>query len=132
MLKSCQRQAKGKLKAILKQTQSKRGTRDQGCRGGTQTPSLPKGELKAKGAPTQGTAGRGTGWHSPPFLCTKEVGTPKGRALIGEKGKHCTGATPIKRIFSLLKSGKLKASWKKAKGKLKASERQAKSELKGS
>ena len=41
-------------------------------------------------------------------------------------------ATPIKIIFSLLKSGKLKASWKKAKGKLKASERQAKSELKGS
>ena len=43
-----------------------------------------------------------------------------------------TSATPIKIIFSLLKSGKLKASWKKAKGKLKASERQAKSELKGS
>ena len=34
-----------------------------------------------------------------------------------------TSATPIKRICSLLKSGKLKASWKKAKGKLKASER---------
>ena len=45
---------------------------------------------------------------------------------------HYTSATPIKRSLSLLKSGKLKASWKKAKGKLKASERQAKSELKGS
>ena len=30
-------------------------------------------------------------------------------------------ATPIKCFFSLLKAGKLKASWKKAKGKLKAS-----------
>ena len=39
-------------------------------------------------------------------------------------------ATPIKGIFSLLKVGKLKASWKKAKGKLKASERQAKNKLK--
>ena len=38
----------------------------------------------------------------------------------------------IKGNFSLLKAGKLKASWKKAKGKLKASERQAKSDLKGS
>ena len=45
---------------------------------------------------------------------------------------HDTSATPIKIIFSPLKSGKLKASWKKAKGKLKASERPAKSELKGS
>jgi hypothetical protein len=39
-------------------------------------------------------------------------------------------ATPIKIFFSLLKAGKLKASWKKAKGKLKASERQAKNKLK--
>ena len=52
--------------------------------------------------------------------------------LISVYKLNYTGATPIKRIFSLLKSGKLKASWKKAKGKLKASERQAKSELKGS
>ena len=42
-----------------------------------------------------------------------------------------TSATPIKNIFSLLKAGKLKASWKKAKGKLKTSERQAKNKLKG-
>ena len=40
-------------------------------------------------------------------------------------------ATPIKIFFSLLKAGKLKASWKKAKGKLKASERQAKNKLMG-
>ena len=40
-------------------------------------------------------------------------------------------ATPIKGIFSLLKTGKLKASWKKAKGKLKASERQTKKQAKG-
>ena len=39
-------------------------------------------------------------------------------------------ATPIKIFFSLLKAGKLKASWKKAKGKLKASERQAKNKVK--
>ena len=89
---------------------------------------MPKGELKAKGAPTQGTGVEEPGSSDHQFLCTEEVGTPKGRALIG----NYTGATPIKRIFSLLKSGKLKASWKKAKGKLKASERQAKSELKGS
>ena len=35
-------------------------------------------------------------------------------------------------IFSLLKSGELKASWKKAKGKLKAGERQSKVKLKAS
>ena len=40
-------------------------------------------------------------------------------------------ATPIKIFLSLLKAGKLKASWEKAKGKLKAIERQAKNKLKG-
>ena len=46
--------------------------------------------------------------------------------LRGSAGR----AEPIK-FFSLLKLGKLKASWKKAKGKLGASERQAKNTLKG-
>ena len=44
--------------------------------------------------------------------------------------KNDPSATPMKRISSPLKAGKLKASWKKAKGKLKACERQAKSKLK--
>ena len=79
---------------------------------------MPKRRAKGKGSGNPRNQGRGTGWHSPPFLCTEEVGTPKGRALIGE-------------IFvSLLKAGELKASWKKAKGKLKASERHAKNKLK--
>ena len=51
---------------------------------------------------------------------------------MGNKTTNYTSTTKIKRMLSLLKAGKLKASWKKAKGKLKASERQAKSELKGS
>ena len=88
MPKASYRHAKGKLKASLKQTQSKRGTRDQGCRGGTRTPSLPEGELKAKGAPTQGTEVEEPGARTHRFLCTEEVGTPKGRALIGERSRN--------------------------------------------
>ena len=45
---------------------------------------MPKGELKAKGAATQGTEVEEPGATTHRFLCTKEVGTPKGRALIGE------------------------------------------------
>ena len=77
---------------------------------------MPKGELKAKGAATQGTRVEEPGCTAHRFLCTEEVGTPKGRALIGE---YYASATPIKIFFSLLKAGKLKASWKKAKGKQK-------------
>ena len=53
-----------------------RGTRDERCRGGTQAPSMPKGELKAKGAATQGTEVEEPGGPANQFLCTKEVGTP--------------------------------------------------------
>ena len=45
---------------------------------------MPKGELKAKGAGTQGTEVEEPERTDHQFLCTKEVGTPKGRALIGE------------------------------------------------
>ena len=41
--------------------------------------------LQAKGAPTQGTRVEEPGPSVHQFLCTEEVGTPKGRALIGEK-----------------------------------------------
>ena len=74
---------------------------------------MPKGKLKAKGAATQGTLVEEPARTGHQFLCTDEP-----------------SATPIKVFFSLLKAGKLKASWKKAKGKLKASERQAKNKLK--
>ena len=66
---------------------------------------------KGKGSGNSRTEVEEPGGTAHQFLCTEEVGTPKGRALIGEL------------FFSLLKSGKLKACWKKAKGKLKASER---------
>ena len=98
---------------------------------------MPRGKLKAKGAATQGTRVEEPGDPSHRFLCTKEVGTPKASFNWGINGNEHVNrndepsATPIKIFFSLLKAGKLKASWKKAKGKLKASERQAKNKLKG-
>ena len=81
---------------------------------------------KGKGSADPRNLGRRTGLDSQPFLFTKEVGTPKASFNWGNE----PSATPIKIFFSLLKAGKLKASWKKAKGKLKASERQAKNKLK--
>ena len=39
--------------------------------------ACPKGELKAKGAATQGTRVEEPGRTAHQFLCTKEVGTPK-------------------------------------------------------
>ena len=107
---------------------------------------LTQRQAKGKGSGNPRNPGRGTGCQSPAFLCTEEVGTPKaslnwGKTLYFQTlilifvlfylilNEPC--ATPIKSIFSLLKAGKLKASWKKAKGKLKASERQAKNKLKG-
>ena len=69
--KHAQKRAKGKKERALKEP-----------RLGSQ---LEGKSLKAKGAGTQGTRVEEPGGSSHRFLCTKEVGTPKGRALIGEK-----------------------------------------------
>ena len=45
---------------------------------------MPKGKLKAKGTVTQGTRVEEPGGPADQFFCTEEVGTPEGRALIGE------------------------------------------------
>ena len=71
-------------------------------------------------------------YHQEPSLCHHDgsTHTPKGDSNHTKSKANEPSATPIKMFFSLLKAGKLKASWKKAKGKLKASERQAKNKLK--
>ena len=60
---------------------------------------MPKGELKAKEAPTQGTWVEEPERQAHQFLCTEEVGTPKGRALIGEKR-----IKSFKRLITRMKS----------------------------
>ena len=67
---------------------------------------MPKDKLKAKGTVTQGTEVEEPGRPAHQFLCTEEVGTPQGRALIGEKSNilkakpHIIPARPQLKEFS--------------------------------
>ena len=76
---------------------------------------LAQRQAKGKGSANSRNQGRGTGFDSPPFLFTEEVGTPKASlnwgiivvALIINNNNNDPSATPIK-LFSLLKAGKRK------------------------